>query len=128
MKYGQLHTVPAHRKDRDAPPGLGRQLDRAPKKLTEPKLAPGMHRVTTGALHPYLHSRPLNDETADKLGYGVTVPVHNGMGTKTPEHRGADYGPDEAKRVFGDSMKISAPHGSARLDKAAHLPTKNVGR
>jgi hypothetical protein len=52
----------------------------SPKRLTDPKLAGGMHRVTEGKLHPHLHGQAVDDETADKLCHGKgNVPTHPGM-------------------------------------------------
>lgn len=64
--------------------------DGAPKRLTAPAPGPGMHRVTTGGLHPYLHGQSVDDSTCDKLCMGKQVPVHSGMGSKTMSTRGTD--------------------------------------
>ncbi len=124
----QLHERP-ERKDRSAPNGFGRDGKPKTATTTTPAIHGGMKSQTrSGGVHPWLHGQALGDTAPDKPGYGVTPAIHNAMGSETPEHRGADYGPDEAGRVLGDSLKISTPHGSARLDRAARLPTKNVGR
>jgi hypothetical protein len=126
MKFGQMHK-PKFLASKG--PGIARAG--AAKRLVVP--APTHGAVHQGAdrktLSDFHFGIPVKDEPmTTKLGYGKTVPVHNGMNTKTPEARGADYGPDEASRVLGDSLKISTAHGSARLDKAARLPLKNAGR
>ena len=64
--------------------------DGAPKKLTTPAPAYGLKRTTQGALHPFLHGQSVNDETLEKNWSGKQVPVHPGMGSKSPAHRGKD--------------------------------------
>jgi len=61
----------------------------APKKLTVPKLATGMMRVTTGDISPYHHSVAVMDEPmTTKISQGRQVGVHRGMQSR--EQRGAN--------------------------------------
>ncbi len=62
----------------------------APKKLTMPPPAHGMKRATSGDLHPYLHGQALKDEPNTPLVRQKQVPVHPGMGSATPKHRGTE--------------------------------------
>lgn len=78
----------------------------APKKLTTPAITPGMRRTTTGALHPYLHSRPIDDETADKFSHGKQVAVHPAMRSRTS--RGVDGDGFEHLQKAG---RLGAPVG-----------------
>lgn len=64
-----------------SPEGMAR--DGAPKRLTDPAIAPGMKRATSGGLHPYLHGQAVNDKALEKSWSGKgNVPVHPGMTSK----------------------------------------------
>jgi hypothetical protein len=94
----------------------------APKAVTVPALAYGQTRQTQGTLSPLHHGVAIQDEPmTTKSGHtGKAVPIHNGMNTKTPEARGADYGPDHGSKILGDAGPgswRSEAHGSARLKR-----------
>jgi hypothetical protein len=82
--------------------------DGRPKKLTVPEITRGMKRQTQGKIHPYLHSRPVDDETCDKLSQNArTVPVHPGMTSKI--QRDTDRGPDHASAVLQEAGRLGRP-------------------
>lgn len=125
MRNGALFTnghnahLDPRRENRSAAPGLFR-LDGAPKRLTDPAPAHGQKRRTKGALSAYHHGVTVQDEPmTTKPGHtGKAVPIHNGMGSATPEHRGANYGPDHGSKILGSAGPASwrdEPHGGARL-------------
>jgi hypothetical protein len=127
LMYGQL--IQNQRTPHFAAPGFGR-YDGKPKNLKAPETVIGQKRQTAGALHPYLHGQAVNDETADKLCHNEakSFPIHNGMGSETPDHRGADYGPDHGSKVLRDGGKLDWDHKHGDVDKAARLPSKLIGR
>ena len=81
----------------------------ADKKLTSPAPAYGAVSPKAGPLAFVGGKRPLDDEPNDKLT-GKSSPIHNGMGSETPEHRGADYGLDHGSSILQRA-------GSRSLDK-----------
>jgi hypothetical protein len=92
----------------------------APKRLTVPALATGMHRATQGELHPYLHGQAVDDETADKLCHGKgNVPAHPGMkqsyhgavSTSGYSTRLAEETPGQSDRVLQEAGRMGAPVG-----------------
>jgi hypothetical protein len=97
--------------------------DGAPKRLTDPAITHGMRDVSATG-HPLAFvggKRPLDDEPNGKLCIdGKSAPIHNGMNTKTPEHRGSDYGPDH-----GSSILATAGPGSWR--DPAHGSQRKIG-
>lgn len=124
LAHGQLHLMP-HRAGKSAPPGAFRKFGE--KALPTPEPVIGHARREAKGGHPLAFvggTRPLNDETADKLCInGKTVPVHNGMGSETPEHRGADYGPNGGSDILSRTPRDwDKKHGD--IDKAARLPSK----
>jgi hypothetical protein len=90
----------------------------APKKLTVPALAHGARRVTTGALHPYLHGQTLCDEPNTPLEKSSKqVPVHPGMTSEwkaAQEHRGVDGDGSKILSSAGPGSHTSPPHGFKR--------------
>jgi hypothetical protein len=119
INHGQL-SIPQHlrpeRAGRSAPPGFGR-FDGKPKAHTikEPEVAYGM--VHQGAdrktLSDFHHGIPTLDEpmTTKPHLQGRAVPIHNGMGSETPEHRGADYGSEHGSKILTDAGRLGAPVG-----------------
>lgn len=104
------------------------QIIRAPKRLTDPAIAHGMRDVGAKG-HPLAFvggKRPLDDEPNGKLCVdGQSEPIHGGMRTATPEHRGMDYGPDHASSILataGPGSWRAPAHGSQR--KIGTLPGK----
>jgi hypothetical protein len=95
----------------------------AKKSLTSPAITHGMVRQTKGTQSAYHHGVAVQDEPMTvKTGCtGKSVPIHNGMRTKTPEARGADYGPDHGSKILGDAgnqswrSDVASKHGVARL-------------
>ncbi len=86
----------------------------AAKRLTNPAPAFGMQRQTKGALHPHLHGRPIDDETADKLcSTGQNVKTHPGMFSHSKSNAG--------DRLRG---KHNSQSGNAILAEAARLGRK----
>jgi hypothetical protein len=105
MNHGQMcipATSPLHSRN-----GKGKRPD---------KLTPGYGMRDVSATGHGLAfvggKRPLDDEPNDKSFLnGKTVPIHNGMGSETPEHRGADYGPDHGSDVLREAGRLGAPVG-----------------
>lgn len=90
----------------------------APKRTHVPAVAWGMRdRGATDHPLPFVGGRrPLDDEPNDKAFLnGKSSPIHNGMGSETPEHRGADWGVDHGSTILGQSIRGLAKHGEARL-------------
>jgi len=120
IRHGQL----IRRAGLDAPRGFGRSFK--PKEYATPALAGGMRDVSATG-HPLGFvggKRPLDDEPNSKLHIGKgSPPLHDGMRTRTPECRGADYGPDHASKLLADAgygsyaSPVAAKHGAARLRK-----------
>jgi hypothetical protein len=100
------------------------------KVLPTPQIAHGMKRVTSGALHPYLHGQPLNDESEPKLS-GRNVPTHPHMQSRT--QRGTDLGPHHSGKVLDAASRLSAydkigldfdeTHIGHKVKREASLPT-----
>jgi hypothetical protein len=97
-----------------AEPNLAR--DGRAKRTHVPEIAWGMKSQSRpDGVHPFLHGQALSDETADKLSQGGhTVPVHSGMGSKTPEHRGAADWPGHSSTILARAPSLEK-HGEARL-------------
>jgi hypothetical protein len=92
--------------------------------------------------HPSMASAPKNAKPLSAFHHGVTVqdepltakltgknvPVHNGMGSENPEHRGQDFGPDHGSKILGAAgpaswrSDVGGKHGEFILDKSARLP------
>jgi hypothetical protein len=92
----------------------------AAKRLTDPAIAHGMRDVGAKG-HPLAFvggKRPLDDEPNGKLCIdGQSEPIHGGMRTATPEHRGMDYGPDHGSSILataGPGSWRAPAHGSQR--------------
>jgi hypothetical protein len=101
----------------------------APKRLTSPAPAYGQKRQTAGPLHPFLHGQAVNDETAGKLCHGKSSAIHNGIGSESPEHRGADYGLDHGSTILqrGGTLALDK-HGDVRPGQLPNPATKrNAG-
>ena len=95
-------------------------LERAPKRLTTPAPAHGMRDVSaTGHSLAFVGGkRPLDDESNGKLCMdGQSEPIHGGMSSATPDHRGTDYGPDHGSSILataGPGSWRAPAHGSQR--------------
>lgn len=104
MQHGQLHLDP-RRKDRSAPPGLGR-LNGAPKRTqTGFALTPGMRDVGASG-HPLAFvggKRPLDDEPMEK--HVVTSRKHIGQPNtkRAPAHPGMTD-----RQVASNATSVSA--------------------
>jgi len=68
-------------------PNLAR--DGAAKRLTVPKISPGMVRQTVGDLHPFAHGQALDDTPLQKSWEGRgNVPTHPNMTTEPKSNAG----------------------------------------
>lgn len=98
----------------------------AAKRLHSPAPVIGQRRATTGTQSAFHHGVAVQDEPLTTKLTGRSVPIHNGMGSETPEHRGADYGQDHGARILRDAgpgswrSEVGGKH--AEIDKAACLP------
>jgi hypothetical protein len=115
LQGGQLHIMGDGRGYRQIGSDMARRDDA--KVLPTPQIAHGQKRQTQGALHPYLHGRPLDDETADKLSHtGRSVPVHDGMGT----HAGSAHERGIVAHVEDGSKHLRAAGSLSMADKIAN--------
>jgi hypothetical protein len=97
----------------------------APKRLAVPAITPTMRRISTGDISPFHHGVAVMDECntpVDKTFVGSQVPVHPGMGTKTPQSRGKD----------GDGFDVLRKAGAMCVDggcddKCKSLPSAMQG-
>jgi hypothetical protein len=78
----------------------------APKNTPTPELASGMrNRITEHSLAFEGGRHPLQDEPNSKLSQnGKSAPIHDGMWSKTPEHRGVDRGRDHGSEVLRSAV------------------------
>jgi hypothetical protein len=97
-------------KPNTAPKGLARAEH--DKVLPTPAISPGMHRVTTGELHPYLHGQAFDDGWQYHEALDGNVPTAFGQGR-----------PD---RNDGDKLrdKHDPKLGNVVLDEAGRLGRK----
>jgi hypothetical protein len=104
----------------------------AAKKLTTPTITPGMSRQTKGEFGFY-HGVTVQDEPLTTKLTGKSSPIHNGMGSENPEHRGQDFGPDHGSKILGAAgpaswrSDVGGKHGDI-IDKGACLPDPPSGK
>ncbi|SRR5579871_2028390 len=106
-----------------------------PKNVGAVPISHGMKRVTADALHPYLHSQAVDDETAIKLSQnGRSVPIHDGMGTsaKHAHQRGIVAHVEDASKHLAAAAQLGRAdrvdpsfditHVGHRISRNASLP------
>jgi hypothetical protein len=107
------------------------------KVVATPEIAHGMKRQTQGALHPFNHGRPLDDEPLQKTwSNGKSVPIHDGMGTKSEPHtRGIVAHVEDGSKHLRQASRSNFYERQAsghddslighRVSKTAALPSSN---
>jgi hypothetical protein len=106
LRHGQIiKAVGAHNRTAElsATPGYSDPLANGAAKNTPiPAPAHGMRKRTDGHNLAFEGGRrPLQDEPLQKAVIcGKSAPIHNGMRTNTPEHRGTDKGPYHGSDVL----------------------------
>jgi hypothetical protein len=110
----------------------------APKRFAAPTIHPGMVGAPKSAkkLSAYHHGVTVEDEplTTKFAHTGKSSPIHNGMGSENPEHRGMDFGPDHGSKILGSAGpaswrdEVGGKHGEFILDKSARLPDPPSGK